>query len=50
MRNGDRALDSLGRRPIILAGVSGLGLSTLLCGLSYDLPSLLLSRAFGGYL
>ncbi|KAF5372992.1 hypothetical protein D9758_001664 [Tetrapyrgos nigripes] len=40
--------DSIGRKPVIMAGTLGVGLSTVLFGLSTSLPSLLISRAFSG--
>ncbi|KAF5345028.1 hypothetical protein D9758_010469 [Tetrapyrgos nigripes] len=43
-----RVSDSIGRKPVIMAGTLGVGLSTVLFGLSTSLPSLLISRAFSG--
>ncbi|KAF5372973.1 hypothetical protein D9758_001666 [Tetrapyrgos nigripes] len=43
-----RISDSIGRKPVIMAGTLGVGLSTVFFGLSTSLPSLLLSRAFSG--
>lgn len=40
-------LDRFGRRPVVLAGVGGLAITTLLFGLSSSFPAALLARAAG---
>ena len=42
------ATDKVGRRPVILAGISGIAMTTILFGLSKNLPMMLISRALSG--
>ncbi|KAF5372972.1 hypothetical protein D9758_001663 [Tetrapyrgos nigripes] len=43
-----RLSDSIGRKPVIIAGTIGVGLATIFFGLSTSLTSLLLSRSLAG--
>jgi len=45
-----RLSDRYGRKPILLAGIAGTGLSMLVFGFARDLPTALLARALGGIL
>ena len=45
-----RISDKVGRKPILLTGLAGTGLSMLMFGLAPSLPVALLARALGGLL
>jgi MFS family permease len=45
-----RLSDRLGRKPVLLTGLAGTGLSVLLFGFAPNLPVALLARALGGLL
>lgn len=45
-----RMSDRVGRKPILLTGLAGTGLSMLLFGLAPNLPIALFARALGGLL
>ena len=45
-----RLSDKFGRKPILLTGLAGTGISMLLFGLSPNLATALLARALGGLL
>ena len=42
-----RALDMVGRRPVIIIGTVGLSISTVLFGLTSNLPQILIARCLG---
>lgn len=42
-----RALDMVGRRPVIIIGTAGLSVSTILLGITSSLPHLLIARCLG---
>lgn len=42
-----RALDMVGRRPVIIIGTVGLSISTILFGLTSNLPQILIARCLG---
>ncbi|KAK6389125.1 hypothetical protein LTR65_007050 [Meristemomyces frigidus] len=45
-----RLSDKYGRKPILLTGIAGTGISMLLFGFARDLPTALIARALGGIL
>jgi len=45
-----RLSDKYGRKPILLCGITGTGLSMLVFGFARDLPTALIARALGGIL
>ena len=45
-----RLSDKIGRKPVLLMGLGGTGLSVLLFGFSTSLPVALFARALGGFL
>lgn len=45
-----RMSDKFGRKPILLTGIAGTGVSMLLFGFARDLPTALIARALGGIL
>lgn len=45
-----RLSDQYGRKPILLTGIAGTGLSMLVFGFARDLPTALIARALGGIL
>lgn len=45
-----RLSDRFGRKPILLTGLAGTGLSMLMFGFAQNLPMALLARALGGLL
>jgi MFS family permease len=45
-----RLSDKIGRKPVLLMGMGGTGLSVLLFGFAPSLPVALFARALGGFL
>lgn len=45
-----RLSDKVGRKPVLLMGMGGTGLSVLLFGFAPNLPVALFARALGGFL
>ena len=45
-----RISDKIGRKPVLLTGLAGTGLSVLLFGFAPNLPVALFARAMGGFL
>ncbi|KAI0928815.1 hypothetical protein AcW2_004698 [Taiwanofungus camphoratus] len=46
--NWAKVSDNIGRRPVVLAGILGIGVSTMLLGLSHSLAGVLLARCVAG--
>ncbi|PCH38263.1 MFS general substrate transporter [Wolfiporia cocos MD-104 SS10] len=44
-----RISDRIGRKPVVLAGIFGIGLSTILLGLAHSLGVVLLARSIAGF-
>lgn len=49
VRYSSLTVDRVGRRPVILAGVAGLSVTTLLFGTSTSFKTAMISRALGEY-